>query len=143
MHASLNLPSLAVLGLEPWMIAFVVPVAALIFAGVIAVSAMYFQHRRRELWHQTARIALEKGQPLPSDPDNPNPINPATGQPVPRWRGLLIGGVVNLGVGLGLFVALSQIPNVRFNLGYFGAIPGFIGLGLLVAAFVDYYADKK
>lgn len=137
----------AFISFEPWMISIVIPVAGMIFAGVLIVSGMYFQNRKREMWHQTARIALEKGQPLPAFPEAKvaevmQAVN-AAHPPQPRWRGLMIGGLINLGVGVGMFVALSQIPNARFNVGYFGAIPGFIGLGLLVGAIVDYATEKK
>ena len=32
---------------------------------VSGLLGMYFGHRRRVLWHETARIAPEKGQPIP------------------------------------------------------------------------------
>ncbi len=153
MHTILHYLPIAMLGLEPWMVAIVVPVAGLIFAGVLIVSGMYFQHRRREMWHQTARIALEKGQPLPPSYE---PVGlsedvkermaeaaVAASNPGPRWRGYLIGGLINVGVGGGLFMALSQIPNTNFNVGYFGLIPLFIGVALLIGAVVEGMLTRK
>lgn len=134
----------AFLNLQPWSIAIVVPLFGLIFAGVIIVTTMYFQHRRTELWHQTARIALEKGQPLPAMPDSFAPNNPGCGsRDQPRWRGYLIGGLINLGVGAGLYLALSQISNTPFNVGYFGFIPLFIGVALLLGAVIEALAARK
>ena len=49
-----------------------IPVVAIIgglsLAAIIIVSGLFFQHRKRLMWHETARIALEKGQPLPPVP---------------------------------------------------------------------------
>lgn len=132
---------LAFINLQPWMVAIIMPIAGLLFAAVFGLSGMYFHHRKQELWHQTARLALEKGQPLPPiiDADEVSRrTNPQT-----RWRGLMIGGLINLGVGTGLFVALAQIPNTSFNLGYFGCIPAFIGLALLIGAVVEGLAARS
>ncbi|MDO8540925.1 MAG: sigma-70 family RNA polymerase sigma factor [Opitutaceae bacterium] len=43
-------------------------VGGLSFTAFVIVSTFYFQHRKRQLWHETARLALEKGQPLPALP---------------------------------------------------------------------------
>jgi len=129
------------LNLQPWMIAIIMPIAGLFFAAVFGISGMYFHHRKQELWHQTARLALEKGQPLPTFGDVVEPAAPAT--PQTRWRGLMIGGLINLGVGAGLFVALGQLPNASFNVGYFGCIPGFIGIALLIGALVEGLASRS
>lgn len=126
---------LGFLNLQPWMIAIIMPIAGLVFAAIFGVSGMYFHHRKQELWHQTARLALEKGQPLPPFGEMAEAVKATS--PQSRWRGLMIGGLINLGVGAGLFVALSQLPNTSFNLGYFGCIPGFIGLALLIGALVE------
>lgn len=131
------------------MISIVVPVVGLVFAGVIIVTTFYFKHRERELWHQTARVALEKGQPLPVLPDSAGfgdaaaAVKAATAaNNQPRWRGYLIGGLINLAVGAGLFVSLSQISGASFNVGYFGCIPGFIGIALLLGAVIEAFASR-
>lgn len=123
------------------MIAIIMPIAGLLFAAVFGLSGMYFHHRKQELWHQTARLALEKGQPLPPFGDMAEVTK--TANPSSRWRGLMIGGLINLGVGAGLFVSLAQIPTASFNLGYFGCIPGFIGLALLLGAVVEGLASRN
>lgn len=138
------LPCLGFLNLQPWMIAIVVPVTAMIFVGVLIVATMYFNHRRNELWHETARVALEKGQPLPPAP-GAVPLNVAAA-PVsnqPRWRGYLIAGLINFGVGAGLYFSLSQVSGPAFNVGYFGAIPAFIGLALVLGAIIEALASRK
>lgn len=133
------------LDLQPWSISVIIPLAGMILAGVIIVTTMYFGHRRQELWHQTARIALEKGQPLPPFPDAPGlheaAANSANTQP--RWRGYMIGGLINLAIGAGLFVSLSRISGTPFNVGYLGCIPGFIGIALLLGAGIEASASRN
>ena len=41
---------------------FVFGLAGMGIGLVFGVLGMYFAHRRRVMWHETARIALEKGQ---------------------------------------------------------------------------------
>lgn len=108
----------------------IIPVAAIILAGVITVSGMYFHNRRREMWHETARIALEKGQPLP--PLGPDYAEEERERSKDRDANHDVrGGMVLIAVGAGLWLLFSGIvPNLR----YIGAIPGFIGIALLLYA---------
>ncbi|HWA84871.1 MAG TPA: DUF6249 domain-containing protein [Opitutus sp.] len=142
MHLDSHLIPLAFLDLQPWLIAVFVPIAALIFAGAIIFMTMHFNHRRQELWHQTARLALEKGQPLPAFDRMVVAEPTSAASPQPRWRGYLVGGLINLAIGAGLFLALSQIPSTSFNVGSFGFIPGFIGIALLIGAMIEGFASR-
>jgi hypothetical protein len=147
MISNLTSLPLAFLDLQPWSITLIIPIASMILVGVIIVTMMYFGHRRQELWHQTARIALEKGQPLPPLPDGVGlgDATSATGaaNSQPRWRGYLIGGLINVAIGAGLFVSLSQISGTPFNVGYLGCIPGFIGIALLLGAGIEAFASRN
>ncbi len=49
-------------------------------------------------------------------------------------EGLKIGGLVNIGVGIGLGMMLYALPG-KSGVYMVGAIPGFIGVALLVYAF--------
>ena len=108
----------------------VIPVVAMLLGGTFVVSGMYFKHQRRRLWHETARIALEKGQPLPPqlldekfDHSSRDDLNQRD----------LRGGMVLVAAGLGLYLFLLRLapPGVS-GLAFFGAIPGFIGIALLL-----------
>ncbi len=107
-----------------------IPLAAFVLAGVITVAAMYFRHRRRELWHETARIALEKGQPLPpQNPDEDDEVETSTEHRTADHD--VRGGLILIAVGAGLWVMFGAMsPSLR----YVGAIPGFIGVALLLFA---------
>jgi hypothetical protein len=49
-------------------------------------------------------------------------------------EGVKIGGVINLGVGIGLVIFLRAL--IGWNVALCGLIPGFIGLGMLVYVYV-------
>ncbi|MEO6006099.1 MAG: DUF6249 domain-containing protein [Opitutus sp.] len=136
MHFDLPSLSFAFLDLAPWTIAVIVPVAGMIFAGVIGGFAMYNHHRREAMWHELARLALEKGQPIPPPPAGLNGLRQAaqTDGQGSRSRGYMVGGLINIAIGVGLFIALAQISKPT---AYFAAIPFCIGIALLLAAFID------
>jgi len=127
-----------------------IPIVSVIGGCAIAIVAIYLHFRKQQLWHETARIAIERGQPVPAMPSDDSTVPPTTGSPS-EWEavkrrqtvnGLLIGGLVNLGVGLGLFLMLSRIAS-NPGLGYIGAIPGFIGVSLLVSSFFMHKMTPK
>lgn len=121
-------------------VALVIPLAAIVLAGVVTVSAMYFHHRRRELWHETARIALEKGQPLPPlDPDQAEHAHSSQSKNRDDNHDVR-GGLVLIAVGAGLFLMLGSLSS---NLRLIGAIPGFIGIALLLYALLAALLRRK
>jgi hypothetical protein len=127
-----NLPS--------WSVAVIVPVAGMIFGGVMAVTAMYFKSRERQMWHETARIALEKGQPLPVSDEAPE-IGKPSARCKPAHRDLR-GGLILMGLGAGLFLFLQSVDDGKAA--YIGAIPGFIGVSLLLYYFITtIFGPKK
>ena len=143
----MHLP-LALFGLEPWIIGIVIPVAGLIFAGAVAISAMYFKNRQRELWHETARVALERGQPLPPLPgaDEEAGEKPPAGVSFPAWqearrlesrRNDLKGGLILIAVGVSLFVFLGASAG-RVA----GGVVGGVGLALLVSVVLDKFSSR-
>jgi hypothetical protein len=137
MHLQFPVTPLAFLNMEPWMIAIVIPVVAMLFGGTMGIAAMYFSHRRRELWHQTTRLALEKGQPLPAMPDE----SERRPDPKEETSNDFRGGLVLIGVGFGLFLFLQQVAGR--SVGYVGAIPGFIGVALLISGVVRASMARK
>lgn len=142
----LSLPPLpaflaGVFGMDPiHIVIVVVPIAGIILAGVVTVSALYFQNRRRELWHETARIALEKGQALPPlNPDEEEAAEAVSEKRHPTNHDVR-GGMVLIAVGAGLFLTLDGINT---NLRFIGTIPGLIGVALLLYALGSRIFTKK
>lgn len=136
----MNFPDLhlANLDFEPWMIGVIIPVAGLVFAGVLIVTNLYFQNRRREMWHQTARLALEKGQPLPEMPKEDAAAAKRGGDsPADDLR----AGLICIAAGVGLYLFLGHFINQA--LGYVGTIPGFIGVALLISGIVRLLVGRK
>lgn len=101
-------------------------------AGIIGY--FYTQQRREKLWHETARLALEKGLPIPAPPpsaesDHAAPFaSPPPGVSHEQWdRGRreskrdrdLKGGLVLLGIGIALSYANHGM-----------AMPSYIMIGI-------------
>ena len=111
-----------------------IPALTLGLVAVVAIFAIYFQNKERERWHETARRAIEKGQPVPlPDPES------HTDTRVNRHRkrmGLVVAGLVNLGVGICLYFAFGRIPGAEQGR-VFVLIPAFIGAAFLVAVIID------
>lgn len=102
------------------------------FVMIISMVAIvaYFRHQRRRLWHETMRLALEKGQPLPANLVE-TPRREREGQSNVR------PGLVLIGIGLAFFLALGGHAR------YFSTVPAFIGIALLLTAFIEKGSTKK
>src|SRR5688572_14060971 len=64
MH-SLLLP-LALLGLGATELAVLIAIAGMILGGTMGIAAIFFHYQRQRMRHETVRIAIEKGQPVPA-----------------------------------------------------------------------------
>ncbi|HYK36659.1 hypothetical protein [Alloacidobacterium sp.] len=53
-----------------------------------------------------------------------------------KREGYLLGGLINIGIGIGLIVFLTAIVNDNRAVGLVGFIPALIGVALLIAAFL-------
>lgn len=124
---------------SPHMIAIVVPIAGMIFAGVMAIAGMYFSHQRKRLWHDTARLALEKGQPLP--PALETQDRPSSRHHRHRERNDLRTGLILLAVSAGIYLFLRSVrAGEAANI---AAIPGFIGIALLILGMFSAFTGPK
>ncbi|MBL9203608.1 MAG: hypothetical protein JNN01_00880 [Opitutaceae bacterium] len=115
-------------------------VGGLVIALVLPALAMYLRYRRRELWHQTARTALEKGQPLPSPEES---VGTTAGARTQRWLRDVRTGMILLAVagGLWLFLALADHRPSPYR--FIAAIPGFVGLALILHAWLVARLDRR
>jgi hypothetical protein len=103
-------------------VAVLIPLAAFSMSVAIVGLVGYFNHQARKQRHETIRLALEKGQPLP--PELLAATRPA--------RSDLSSGIqwIFVGVGLGLFLWFFRPEH---SLWAVGLILVFVGLGKLVA----------
>lgn len=111
-----------------------VPIGALGFTLLFISVSLYFQNKERQRRHETARIAMEKGQPVPSFAEVGVFADPRLARQR-SWIGLLIAGLINVALGIGLYFMLSSIPGA-YVVRSCSAIPGLIGVALLVSALI-------
>jgi len=122
-------------------------VGGLLLAAFIVTLVLYFQNRKRQLWHETARLALEKGQPLPSEPPTDEELahRPPPGANYAEWertrlvrerRNDIKSGLILIAVGGGLYLMLGAAGI------FAGAIPGFIGVALLVNGLIERFSSR-
>jgi len=95
------------------------------FSALVVGMVFYAVHRAQRLRHETIRLALEKGQPLPADLLDP----PARRDPKLRdlRRGLLL---LAFGIGVCLYLGLSPLAGVHREWPA-GFVPGLMGLAYL------------
>lgn len=120
-------PLLASLESLPW-IAIIAVGGGMLIAIVVIVGGLIIAHHRQKLWHETARLALEKGQALPAQLDEAPQSQPRQRTDGPGRD--LRRGLILIATGAGLYLFLDAL--VGRALGYVGAIPGFIGVALLL-----------
>jgi Domain of unknown function (DUF6249) len=108
----------------PW-VAIIAVGGGILLTIVVIVGGLLFANRRQQLWHETARLALEKGQPLPAALDE------SAEEREPYKAGNDIrAGLILIATGVGLFLFLGAL--VSRGLAYVGTIPGLIGVALLL-----------
>jgi len=109
--------------------AVLVPIISVVvvftFLTIIIVTNSFNRRREREQIIETARLSVEKGQPLP-----PEVIASLTAERRHTAFSDLRRGVVLIAVGIGIgvfgiFVGASELYGI-------GAIPGLIGVALVV-----------
>lgn len=110
-------------------LAVIIAVCGMILGGILGSAAMVFEHQRKKLAHDIARLALEKGQPVPpqfADEEHRHSHLTSNGFPHRDLR----SGLVLIGVGAGVYLFLNAVADPRVAL--LGAVPGFIGIALVI-----------
>ena len=122
-------------------------VESLVLLAVVTIAAAAFaytqrlrhQHRLRitEMMHEERMAAINQGMELPPH----DPLDSRVDRPATARAGLGAGLVLILG-GVGMFVAFTMVPSAPdssmglHTLSSLGVIPIFIGVGLLIFAWV-------
>jgi len=116
-HAPWEVPGHTIIGLAPFL-----------FVLFIILIFGYFRMRRQQLWHETARLALEKGQPLP-----PFFNRGACGG---RRRFLWLRGLIWMAAGVGIHYS-------RISLSKWAPIPFCIGLAMVIGGAIVHFITAK
>ena len=102
-----------------------------VFGMPIAIVGMafYFRHRRNRMLHETVRLMVEKGTPIPPElfAGTARPTSANTPPRVPRATKDLRTGLILVGIGAGITIAVGKA----------GWIILLIGAALVVAWFID------
>jgi len=103
------------------------------FTAIIVVVSMYVRHRARQMRHETIRLALEKGQPLPPE---------VLSSP----RSDLARGVrlIALGIGLALFLYIMAPSGVGLH-GHHGSVwaVGLILIAIGVGHLLSHWLTRE
>jgi len=116
--------------------AMAVPIVAIIGGITVAVVRTIGQQRIAELAHRERIAALERGvDPSKLPPPPVIDYGPAYGtyNPLRRYHGLLIGGIVCLVVGISI-AAFLMIMETEKNAWAVGLIPAGVGVALLLSS---------
>jgi hypothetical protein len=100
-------------------------IIVLAFIIILVLIRSFFRQRRMQLWHETARLVLEKGQPLPPR------FGPGFGGNFARWGAWrdLRRGLILLAVSGGLFLARPDDARAWATvLGCVGAVYLLLGV---------------
>jgi hypothetical protein len=124
---------------DPAILGAIMPIASLVFVIAIIAIKKHAETQRQKLWHETARVALEKGQPVPLVPAfKPEEEKKRNESPIARD---IRAGLILFAIGAGLYLGSRQI---QFGPGLFAFyIPVFIGAALLLNAGISVLMGKK
>ena len=118
-----------------------IPLAFFAMIAGLVIVPRYFKSIERQKMAETLRVAIEKGQPLPSEIVDAMSSNVRTPGLPPSPQRDLRTGIIWTGVGIGiaaLGVALSfDDPDALYPLLGFAAFPIFIGLAFILLALIN------
>ena len=136
-NSSLSLPLAQGFVFDHQVVNELIPIAGIILAGVITVSAMYFSHHQKKMVHDTARLALEKGLPL--SPEFLASLSSASAKSGKGARNDIRTGLILIAVGIGMIFFMRFMDELRFM----GAIPGLVGIVLLLYGTLEPIFSQK
>jgi len=139
MHSLLATPLLASVDEYIPFAGMLIPIAVFFFVLLIIVASLYFKNQDQKMWHETARIALEKGQPIPGAPANIREALDKKPEPRASGRCDLKAGLILIAIAAGLYFGGGEMHMPTAGV----YIPGFIGVALLINALIIYLTTKK
>ena len=118
-----------------------VPLSPFLLVGALVLVPAYLRSKERLKMQETLRLAIEKGQPLPSEVVEAMSTNVQTLRLPPSPSKDLRIGIIWLGVAIGLAafgVAIGfEEPDAVFPMVACACFPGFIGLAFIVLGLIN------
>lgn len=153
MNSFLTVPCLASVDEYIPLFGMLIPITLFFIGLAITVVSLYFKNQSRRMWHETARIALEKGQPIPgATPDMHESLIQQAAKAASvqasashsSGRGDFKAGLILLAVSAGLYFGFKDLSGDYHAMPtFFIYIPGFIGVALLINALITFLTTKK
>jgi hypothetical protein len=144
MHSFLTPPVLAAVGEYIPIFGMLIPITVMFIVMLIVVAGQHFKNQSRKMWHETARIALEKGQPVPIAPSAfPPAIEEALGKKLgdrPSGRGDVKAALILIAIAAGMYLGFEDLKHDASFVIY---VPGFIGVALLLNALITFLTNTK
>lgn len=118
-----------------------VPISLFAMIAALVIAPRYFKSIERQKMADTLRVAIEKGQPLPSEVIDAMSSNVRSPAMLPSPQRDLRTGIIWLGVGVGLAalgLAMSfEEPDVLFPCLGLASFPIFIGLAFVALGLLN------
>jgi hypothetical protein len=110
-----------------------IPLTFFAMIAAIVIAPRYLKSLERQKMAETLRAAIERGQPLPPEMINvlTADVKPPSSPQKDLRRGVILVAVALGLVALGLVLGIDE-PDATYPLIGSAAIPGFIGLALIV-----------
>ncbi|HEY2750113.1 DUF6249 domain-containing protein [Phenylobacterium sp.] len=117
------------------------PLSPFMLVAALVLVPAYLRSKERQKLQETLRLAIEKGQPLPTEVVDAMSSNVRTMRMPPSPGRDLRIGIIWMGVAIGLAafgIALGfEEPDAVFPLVACAAFPGFIGLAFIVLGLIN------
>lgn len=118
-----------------------IPISLFAMIAALVIAPRYFKSLERQKMADTLRVAIEKGQPLPSEVIDAMSSNVRSPGLPPSPQRDLRTGIIWLGVGVGL-AALGAVmsfeePDVLFHMLGVACFPIFIGLAFVALGLLN------